>query len=554
MLVKKERLKLGYSLIGLFLLASSLLSLMLSASYYQFAVNMAENITYRNLNLVAQKQTESIEFWLHELQADVASLADTWAFTQDNPDKVVKLLQEFKQRNDDLEEISFVNSEGTILADSTGKSETKSAYWEYFRSALAGHEVTTDVLTSPTSGTPVIIIAAPAKVHGKIVGVLVAQARTTRLNDIMRMGEGYSLDTYLVNRKGQMITESRFRQVLIHSKQIKNSTVLAFSPQTPGIKQAITGKNLSGEYTNYMGRASLGVYRWLPQYNWVLAAEMNKDDVMRAITTQQKSIVWATVAVILLGFIPVWVIYSLSITGPITRLRSMVDVVSQGHWNQRVRVESFQELASLAEAFNRMADKIEKSENEIQAKQSELLEKNRLLEQLAITDPLTLVYNRRYILGRLPSELAHAVRYQEHLATIMIDLDYFKQVNDTYGHNVGDQALLGVVEVIKQAIRKADILGRWGGEEFVVICPNTNGREAAALAERIRQMVQEVEFSTDDGVRIYLSLSLGVAEFRHLGQDLLQDAENMMIRADRALYKAKNLGRNKVAVDEEFVC
>jgi PleD family two-component response regulator len=136
----------------------------------------------------------------------------------------------------------------------------------------------------------------------------------------------------------------------------------------------------------------------------------------------------------------------------------MINSVAQGNWKERVNVGwSFREIAKLAEAINLMAEKIEMTEDEIKAKQDELIEKNRMLEQLAITDHLTQVYNRRYILSRLQTELAHASRYGEQLTTIMIDLDYFKKVNDSFGHNVGDQALLGVVEVIQEIIRKADM-------------------------------------------------------------------------------------------------
>jgi diguanylate cyclase (GGDEF)-like protein len=300
-----------------------------------------------------------------------------------------------------------------------------------------------------------------------------------------------------------------------------------------------------------MGSPVFGAYRWLPDRQWVLVAELHRDQVMAAVKEYEKSAVMASAAVIFLGFIPIGVVFAISITGPITKLRKMVKIISQGNWHQRVQVESFQEIAALAETFNQMADKIKKSELEIQVKQLELQEKNRLLEKLATTDPLTYVYNRRFILERLPNEMAQASRYGEQLSTIMLDLDHFKRVNDTYGHSIGDQALLGVVEAINLTIRKADIMGRWGGEEFIIICPNTGKAAAAALAERIRQRVEEVDFVTNEGAQISLSVSIGVAEFYPKTSESKLNSDDMIIRADKALYQAKNSGRNKVVVDME---
>lgn len=552
MLWEQGRLKLSYSLIGLFFIATTLLGVMLLASNYHFIEQLVKQTTYRNLTLVSDKQLDFINVWTQERQWDIANLADSRIVRSQNRLGMENLFKEFQRRSDEYEGIAFVGSDGKTLVDTVGMPGLDVRDRTYFRKGLEGKEFVSDVLLSPASGKPVIIFSAPVWSDGDVIGIVQGSVRLNRLNEIMSFVHEYrTLETYLVNKAGYMITESSHREELINTGKIKDTAVLNLELQTAGVKQALLGKNVTGEFTDYKGDRVLGAYRWLPDRQWVLVAELNRDEVMRSVKEYQRSAVWASLAVIFLGFIPIGTVFAFSITGPITRLRNMVNVISQGNWDQRLQVESFQEIAALAETFNRMAEKIEKSEEEIQAKQAELLEKNRLLEQLATTDPLTQVYNRRYILGRLPSELAHAMRYGEKLSTIMIDLDHFKQVNDTYGHSVGDQALLGVVEVINQTIRKADFMGRWGGEEFIVICPNTGREAAAALAERIRQRVEEAEFTTAEGIRIPLSLSMGVAEFCHKFPEIFQDTDDMIIRADKALYKAKKSGRNKVVMDTE---
>lgn len=549
---KQSRLKISYSIIVLFLLSTTLLGVMLLVNNYHFVEQLVKSDAYRDLTQISDKQLDFLNAWLQERQRDVGTLADTTVVRSLNLRKIEDHFQEFYRRSTEFEGLVLVGVNGKTTVDTSGMPGLDVSDQPYFSNGLKGKQFVSDATTSPTSGKPVIIISAPIMANGQVIGVLKGTVYLDRVNKIMTYNnKDQNLDTYLVNKESYMLTESKYRAELIKTGQIKHTAVLNLALRTVGVRQAITGKIIAGEFNNYMGSPVLGSYRWLPDRQWVLVAELHRDQVMAAVKEYEKSAVLASVAVIFLGFIPIGVVFAISITGPITKLRKMVNVISQGNWHQRVQVESFQEIAALAETFNQMADKIEKSEAEIQVKQLELLEKNRLLEKLATTDPLTHVYNRRFILERLPNEMAQASRYGEQLSTIMLDLDYFKRVNDTYGHSIGDQALLGVVEAINLTIRKADIMGRWGGEEFIIICPNTGKDAAVALAERIRQQVEEVDFVTTEGAQIPLTVSIGVAEFYPKNSKSNLNSDDMVNRADKALYQAKNSGRNKVVVDME---
>ncbi|MDH4139707.1 MAG: sensor domain-containing diguanylate cyclase [Coriobacteriia bacterium] len=167
------------------------------------------------------------------------------------------------------------------------------------------------------------------------------------------------------------------------------------------------------------------------------------------------------------------------------------------------------------------------------------------LERLSVTDRLTELYNHGYFHQRLDEEVGRASRFRHDLALIMIDIDGFKEFNDTYGHPRGDKVLQIVSNVIKDNLRDMDIAARYGGEEFVVVLPETDAEGARAVAERIREGVAACEFVGGEGVPpVHKSVSLGVASFpRHA-----TSPSRLLEAADRAMYAAKREGKNRVSL------
>jgi diguanylate cyclase (GGDEF)-like protein len=171
-----------------------------------------------------------------------------------------------------------------------------------------------------------------------------------------------------------------------------------------------------------------------------------------------------------------------------------------------------------------------------------------LLEQESVTDPLMGIYNRRYLDRRLEEEFERAHRHTVPLSVLLVDIDHFKDVNDRYGHSAGDLVLSYIGKLILNAVRHSDIAARYGGDELLIIAPNTNESAAAILAERIRQHVDshELVLAGEPGQRqtIRVTVSIGVAV-------LDTEAENfqtLICKADTALYRAKQGGRNCVVV------
>jgi len=166
------------------------------------------------------------------------------------------------------------------------------------------------------------------------------------------------------------------------------------------------------------------------------------------------------------------------------------------------------------------------------------------LYRAATTDALTRIPNRRRLFERAADELSFAARHGIPLSVVMVDIDYFKQINDTFGHQAGDYVLMTLAGMIFEAKRQEDLICRYGGEEFLAMLRGTNAADALSFCERLRQETEDREFGFGD-TTIRVTVSMGIAEFR--ASDSL---ESLVERADKALYVAKNTGRNRVVVDQ----
>lgn len=175
-----------------------------------------------------------------------------------------------------------------------------------------------------------------------------------------------------------------------------------------------------------------------------------------------------------------------------------------------------------------------------------LREANEQIKRLSITDPLTGCYNRGYLMEHLPKEIKRAVRYLHPLSIAMTDIDHFKNVNDTYGHQAGDTVLRSFVELIRSSIRDGvDWVARYGGEEFVIVIPETELKCAEKMAERLRRKIETTEISIGNDRRIKITASFGVVCFDPKEKKEMS-TDKLIKEADKMLYEAKNEGRNRV--------
>ncbi len=185
------------------------------------------------------------------------------------------------------------------------------------------------------------------------------------------------------------------------------------------------------------------------------------------------------------------------------------------------------------------------------ALQDELREKNRQLEELltkleilAITDSLTQIYNRRYFESVIEKEFENTLRYKTPASCMMIDTDNFKSINDDFGHRIGDIVLKSIAQIIKNNLRKVDVVARWGGEEFIAILPRTTKEDTFIAAQRILKAISDNKF---EGVNRSVTVSIGIAS---IPDESIDNAEKLIHKADTAMYEAKKCGRNTVIIAE----
>ena len=165
------------------------------------------------------------------------------------------------------------------------------------------------------------------------------------------------------------------------------------------------------------------------------------------------------------------------------------------------------------------------------------------LQEQATTDSLTGIFNRRHFLELAEREFQRTLRYKDDLSLLMIDLDFFKKVNDHHGHAAGDKVLIGFTDICRKNLREIDIFGRLGGEEFAILLPQTSINEAKITAERLRSLVAQSDMDTGNQ-KLRMTISIGVASLKPEEDKL----SAVLKRADDAVYEAKRNGRNQVAL------
>lgn len=202
---------------------------------------------------------------------------------------------------------------------------------------------------------------------------------------------------------------------------------------------------------------------------------------------------------------------------------SITNIVETKNFNNRIPIYSNDEMGTISRAYNKLLETIGQLINE--------------KEHLATTDPLTQAYNMFKFEDLFNTELQRAKRYKTELSLIMFDIDYFKRINDTYGHDVGNYVLIELSNITSKNIRSSDVLARWGGDEFVILVPEINIDGSKQLAEKLRNEVENFDFKDIGKV----TCSFGVTEFKEGN-----DTEALYKRVDIALYRAKEGGRNRV--------
>jgi len=201
---------------------------------------------------------------------------------------------------------------------------------------------------------------------------------------------------------------------------------------------------------------------------------------------------------------------------------------------------------NLLTEFQRIEAELKKARRALEIKEIEIKAILAQAHEIANTDVLTFLPNRRKIIVDLQEEVIRSNRYGTHLSISLLDIDHFKDINDTYGHTTGDEALRSVASRLRDQIRNPDTIGRYGGEEFLIVLPSSTLKAAGEQAERLCQTIRTMQIDANDH-SFTVTISIGVAQYRIGGENW----EQFLHRADEALYQAKEKGRDRWVVAEE---
>ncbi len=233
---------------------------------------------------------------------------------------------------------------------------------------------------------------------------------------------------------------------------------------------------------------------------------------------------------------------ALTTRGNMENLKKVLELGANDFINKPFSIDEFVSRIKVQLRLKKYYDEIQKHIAEEERLNMSLIDLNEKLNSMAITDYLTGVYNRRYIMEYLKTELEKCKRYNHDLSIMIIDVDHFKKINDTYGHKSGDEVLKYICNLISENIRQSDVFGRIGGEEFLIVFNDTDVENASNKAEKIRSLIEKSKVE-DNGKEISITISAGVTEYT---KD--DHVDSIVNRADQALYNAKEDGRNKIIV------
>ncbi len=304
------------------------------------------------------------------------------------------------------------------------------------------------------------------------------------------------------------------------------------------------------DYRDGNGNRLLGAVAPIGRTGWVLVAEAEHARAFAPAIAITNQIFIVDVCIILLFSVLAYKI-TVALMKPIEALSVGAQRIAAGHLDYQIPhpANGDDEMGLMTQAFNSMMNKLRSNQLEIEQDRIRLAEKNEelqraneILAQLSITDGLTKLHNHRYFQDHLTREIKRVSRTKAPLSMILLDIDDFKQLNDTHGHAAGDEVLVSLAAIMNDSARESDLIARYGGEEFVILMPNTDLAGAVHLAEKIRMAVESTRLIIGDNMKpVDITISLGVALYNGNRREFFAEA-------DRALYQAKAAGKNCVII------
>lgn len=518
-------------------------------SYLQNKHFLSQKITQELQNVTSHAARE-LDLWLKERLYEVRVFSSSYVVSE-NLEKVLRTdlsdienktalrrlrdyLKSVRGKFIDYEELMVVGAQGSLVATSYEQETPVILPQGWLKLALAGKSIIGQPCWDETLKTGTMVIAEPiVSTHERFLGVLAAKLNFRSITEVLKnYAQNQVGELYLITQEGDVLTSSQpLSSDFMETHLLKSVYTRLYSRE---------GDTL--DYRNFRGSAVVGTLKRVPQLEWGVVAEENRAEAYAQIFRLRNLTMGFVAGLLLLIGLAAYFL-GLTIVRPLDRLIGGADKVAAGDLDVDLPVTTHGELGYMTEVFNNMVTHLRQGREQLAAINDTLRQRNLELHELSITDGLTGLYNRKHLMETLGREVERSKRYKKPFAVLMIDIDLFKQYNDTFGHLAGDEVLKKMAKIFRDAVRGADYSARYGGEEFLIMLPETATDEAVQAAERIRQCVEEEAFSAGDR-EIAITVSIGIAVFPEQGDD----PESVIKNADAALYEAKKGGRNKVVV------
>ncbi|HEY2825885.1 MAG TPA: diguanylate cyclase, partial [Gemmatimonadales bacterium] len=478
------------------------------------------------LESASTQASRELDLWIKEREYDIRVFASSYEVSENvltgsrgaAHTRLTEYLNSVRRRFGGYTSIVVMNREGDPVASSAGATPAPLSP-QLLREVRTHDAVLGDPYADP-SDTVVLTITVPISAtsgSGAAVGAMSATLHLS-IDEILRSFARTGLgEVLVVERDGTVIASSRPLGKPLQVR-LPEAALAALRNATEG----------TAEYVDYRNVSQVGIVKPIVRSTWSVVAQVPRERAFAEIVRLRNTTV--VTLLILLGVVGV-AAYWLGglIHRPLALLTRGVRQVAGGNFDVDIPVhEGEAEVAYLTQVFNEMVKAVRDGRSK--------------LEHLSITDGLTGLANRRHLMELLDQEVKRLDRTKSPCTLLMIDVDHFKKFNDSYGHQAGDAALARVGKVLKECTRDVDRAGRYGGEEFAVLLPETDLAKALVVAERIRERM-EAESLTVKGGTANATLSIGVAECPSHGET----TADLMAAADAALYEAKRKGRNRVA-------
>jgi diguanylate cyclase (GGDEF)-like protein len=504
-------------------------------SFRQNEAQISENVT-RELRALTNYAIREIELWVekrvHETQVTSASTVVVEALTTAgrlgntpgmNPTAMAHYLRSVQEKLDTILELTVVSATGQVVASS---SETPTLMvipdsWPEARVIAAPH------WDNQYNG-PTVSIAVPILSYGDApIGAMIAVLDLRNLKPYLKSATK--------SPRGEVVLLDSEGRTLVGSGNRDGLTQL--DPALLTRLRAQEGNSMA--FQGLTHQRVIGLVDTAAELSITVLAERDRAEVYGAWIELRNIFLGLVIALVL---IVTTIAFQLgrSIVVPLQRLIRAADRIAAGDLEVQLSVVRRDELGHLTQVFNQMTDRLRRSHAEIMAANEAMQQQNKVLKTLSITDSLTGLYNRSKLDSILADQLARFKRSHRSFTLLMLDIDHFKTLNDTYGHIAGDEILAAVARILLQSIRNIDYAARYGGDEFIIILSETSAELAWNTAERVRSQVETLH-PTVKGLGISLTVSIGVVESQ-LGDSTPTE---IFARADHALYEAKRAGRNR---------